>query len=61
MQFPYSLSLGDKIEAKLIATNVKGDSPVSEVGDGALVITTPDAPINLQEETIHRSPTTLGL
>lgn len=58
---PYSLSYGADVNVKIIATNVKGDSLESLVGSGATIITAPDAPINLQENTALKSPTTLGL
>lgn len=58
---PYSLSFGDSIYAKVIATNVKGDSIESDEGNGAIIITVPDAPINLAEDITHRTVTTIGL
>jgi hypothetical protein len=60
-QAPYSLSLGDGIFAKVVATNVKGDSVSSQAGNVATIITAPDAPINLAENTVLRTPTHLGL
>jgi hypothetical protein len=45
---PYSLSKGDSIYAKVISTNVYGDSvDYSEVGNGAVIENVPDSPINL--------------
>jgi hypothetical protein len=38
-----------------------GDSDESLEGNGAVISTTPDAPINLAEETILRTKSTLGL
>jgi hypothetical protein len=35
---PYSLTFGDIVFAKVIATNVKGDSPESDEGYGATII-----------------------
>jgi hypothetical protein len=58
---PYSLSLGNDVNVKVIATNVKGDSPESLQGSGATIIEAPDAPVNLAEDTSLRSPTELGL
>jgi hypothetical protein len=58
---PFSLSGGDNVNVKIVATNVKGDSQESTVGDGATVIAKPDAPINVAEDTSLRDPTTLGL
>lgn len=58
---PYSLSYGESIFAKVVATNSKGDSIVSDAGNGAIVITKPDAPINLIEDTAERTASALGL
>ena len=58
---PYSLSLTTSVQAKVLATNVKGSSIDSTAGSGATIIFTPDAPINLVENTSDRSSTTLGL
>lgn len=51
----------DNVVAKVIATNVKGDSIESAEGQGAIIITKPDSPINLLEDTSQRSVTTLGI
>ena len=49
------------IEAKVVATNVKGSSTASLAGNGASIIAIPDAPVNLAENTSERTATTLGL
>lgn len=41
----------------VIATNVKGSSETSDPGSGAMIITSPNAPINLAEDTPVRSYT----
>jgi hypothetical protein len=38
MNAPYSLSLGESVSAKIIATNDKGSSGESDVGNGATLI-----------------------
>jgi hypothetical protein len=48
---PYDLELGEGIFAKVIATNIKGDSSASNPGNVATIIEAPDAPINLAEDT----------
>jgi hypothetical protein len=48
---PYNLEYGDNIYAKLLATNIFGDSPVSNSGGGATVVVVPDAPIDLIKDT----------
>jgi len=44
---PYSLTFGASIDAKIIASNVYGDSALSLSGNGATIVLVPDAPINL--------------
>lgn len=58
---PYSLVLGDSIFINVVATNVKGDSLISEDGNGATIIQPPDSPVNLAEDVLLRSASTLGL
>jgi hypothetical protein len=53
--------LGNEIYAKVFASNVKGDSPESLEGNGATIITKPDAPENFMENYAQRSASTLGL
>ncbi len=48
---PYLLTKGDSIYAKVISTNLYGDSEVfSEVGNGAVIENVPDSPINLTND-----------
>jgi len=58
---PYSLAWGSSITAKVIATNLYGDSAESTEGNGAVITTTPDAPTTLAENTSQRTKSTLGL
>lgn len=44
---PYSLQLGDDILARVVAINAYGDSVVSAIGGGAVILLTPDAPVSL--------------
>ena len=46
---PYSLTWGSSVYAIIIATNVKGNSPKSNSGNGAIIVTYPDPPISLSE------------
>jgi hypothetical protein len=57
----YNLPWGSSIFAKVIAYNIYGDSAESNVGNGALIMTYPDAPQNLLEVYSSRTATTLGL
>jgi hypothetical protein len=58
---PFSLPWGTNVFAKVIATNSKGNSTESNFGNGAIITTTPDAPINVLEDITKRTATTLGL
>lgn len=58
---PYNLVAGDSIHAKIIASNIKGASIESDTGSGALIITVPDAPININEDEVERTSSTLGI
>jgi hypothetical protein len=58
---PFSLDWGDSVYAKLLSTNVYGDSDISLEGNGAVITTTPFAPINLAEDTSKRTKSILGI
>jgi hypothetical protein len=49
---PFNLEWGLGIYSKIIATNSLGDSIESNPGNGAHIITNPDAPLNLDENTL---------
>jgi hypothetical protein len=44
---PYYLTWGSSIYAKVIAKNIIGNSVESLAGNGAIILTYPDVPINL--------------
>jgi hypothetical protein len=44
---PFSLDWGSSVYVTIVAYNFYGDSLTSEPGNGAIIITYPDAPINL--------------
>jgi hypothetical protein len=46
---PFSLDWGDSVYATIIAVNDYGDSATSQPGNGAVIITYADAPINVAE------------
>ena len=58
---PFSLEWGSSVYAKVVAKNIYGSSLESSAGNGAIITTTPDAPISLTENTSLRSKSTLGL
>ncbi len=57
----FSLPWGSSVYVKVIAANVYGSSVESLPGNGATIITLPDAPISLTENTQVRDITTLGI
>jgi len=52
---PFQLLLGAEIQIKVMATNAYGDSVISDVGNGAIMVHVPDAPINLQDDPLTTS------
>jgi hypothetical protein len=46
---PFSLPWGASVWAKVVATNIKGSSTSTE-GNGAVIVTKPDTPLNLAED-----------
>lgn len=49
------------MHAKVIAYNLYGYSANSPVGNGAIILTAPDAPINLLEIVASRSATSISI
>lgn len=60
-QAPFSLQWGDHVFANIVALNVKGSSETSDDGNGAQVLTIPDAPINLAEVVALTNAETCGM
>jgi hypothetical protein len=58
---PFSLPWGSHVYAVIEAANVKGLSEQSAEGNGALIRTFPDAPVNLREDETQRSYSSLGI
>ena len=58
---PYNLPWGSHIFARVIATNVIGESLPSDEGNGAQILTNPDAPLNLQNEASITQANQIGL
>lgn len=58
---PFNLQWGYSIYAYVIAYNLYGDSAPSPVGNGAMILVIPDAPLNLEEVYADRTATTLGM
>jgi hypothetical protein len=57
----YQLPWGSSIQAKVNAYNIYGYSTESEVGNDAIILTNPDAPINVVEIISSRTPTTITI
>jgi hypothetical protein len=55
------LPWGSSIYVKVQAINLYGVSEHSDEGNGAIILTFPDAPINLAEDTSLKSGTIIGL
>jgi hypothetical protein len=59
MSVPFSFNWGSSIYAKVVATNIYGDSLESSIGNGAILMTNPDAPINVAETISARTASTI--
>lgn len=58
---PYNLNWGDSIYAKVKAINSFGESEFSAEGNGAVILTNPDAPVNLVEDYATKTESRIGL
>ena len=58
---PYSLNWGTDVYAKVTAINTYGVSAESDAGNGATIITNPDAPTTLAEDYSQRTATSLTI
>lgn len=58
---PFDLEWGDSVWAKVTATNVIGDSITSAEGNNAVLLTYPDAPVNLADDETVTDATTIGM
>lgn len=52
---PYDLEWGVEIYARLIAVNMYGNSVTSIEGNGAIILTVPDAPTDLANNALVTS------
>lgn len=57
---PFNLPWGTSVFAKITAINIYGDSIDSDEGNGAIIVTKPDPPINLIEDYAERTKSTIG-
>jgi hypothetical protein len=58
---PYHYSWGESIYARVVAINIKGESTVSSDGNGAVILTNPDSPLNLRDVAIVTAKWQVGL
>ena len=58
---PFNLPWGSSIWVKVQAFNSYGDSFFSQPGNGAIILTEPDAPHSLYEETLYRTANQLQI
>lgn len=58
---PYNLDWGDSIIIKVSAINNYGSSLLSDEGNGAIILTNPDAPVNLAEDYSTKTEESIGL
>jgi hypothetical protein len=57
----YNLNWGSSVAATVVAFNAYGNSLNSTQGSGAVIITFPDAPTSLAENTATRGATQIGI
>jgi len=58
---PFSLSWGSSVFIKVEAVNTYGISSISLEGNGAVILTKPDSPIDLTEVVASKTATTISL
>jgi hypothetical protein len=58
---PYHLPYGSSVYAKVMAINIIGNSLISDEGNGAIILTIPDAPTDLANVPATTSSSQIGL
>jgi hypothetical protein len=58
---PFNLQWGEQVFAKIIASNWRGSSGESGVSNGVVILSVPDAPINLVNVPAITDGTTIGI
>ncbi len=58
---PFELPWGSSVYAKVIATNIFGNSMPSEAGFGAVIITKPDKPVDIKEKLSMRTASSITI
>jgi hypothetical protein len=58
---PFSLTWGSSVYTKVIALNAYGTSSTSLEGNGAVILMSPDTPLNLAEIVASKTSTSISL
>ena len=58
---PFNLAWGSSIFARISALNIVGSSSLSTAGNGAIIVTIPDAPVNLVDDAEQTTATQIGI
>jgi hypothetical protein len=58
---PFNLAWGDSVHAIIAASNLYGQSVFSADGNGAVILTVPDAPLNLANVAANTNANQIGL
>lgn len=58
---PFYLEWGSSVYVKVIATNIVGNSIESSEGNGAIIVTVPDSPINIANVPATTNGNQIGL
>lgn len=61
MSSPFNMVWGSSISAVVVAINQYGNSLTSFLGNGAVILTNPDAPLNLAEIVASRAATSITI
>jgi len=61
VEAPFNLAWGSNLIAKVIAINIKGASIESDAGSGGIILTEPDAPVNLVNLPLITNANSVGL
>lgn len=57
MSAPFNLALGQQVFVQIIAYNIYGNSSLSTLGGGAIIVSVPDAPLNLANNVVITNAT----
>lgn len=58
---PFEIEWATSVWATVLATNIYGSSGTSEPGNGATIVTVPDAPINVANDAEQTTATQIGI